>query len=123
MFISSVVTVYRVARISAGSQANKVVCRGAVDDLKLALVTLAASTAVEAAQSENIVGLLHADLGPTADRFSSKRPFQVIFSTKNNFPSKEMNFLRHLERYFSKRRWPLILCMYLHTFFSLFTNY
>ena len=66
------------ARISAGSQANKVVCRGAVDDLKLALVTLAASTAVEAAQSENIVGLLHADLGPTADRFSSKRPFVSI---------------------------------------------
>ena len=52
---------YRVARISAnnslklsllflsdGSQANKIVCKGTVDDLKLAFVTLATAAAVEA---------------------------------------------------------------------------
>ena len=36
--------------LSDGSQANKVVCGGTVDDLKLALVTLAA---VEAAHSKH----------------------------------------------------------------------
>ena len=38
--------------LSDGSQVNKVVCRGTGDDLKLALVTLTAVTAVEAAQSK-----------------------------------------------------------------------
>ena len=38
--------------LSNGSQANTVVCRGTVHDLKLVLVTLAAAAAVEAAQSK-----------------------------------------------------------------------
>ena len=40
--------------LSDGSQANKIVCRGTVDDLKLTLVTLATMVAVEAASKKNI---------------------------------------------------------------------
>ena len=63
-------------------QAIKVVCRGTVDDLKLALVTLVRSAAVEVGQSKLTVGLLCAKLGPTADRFSSLRLFQDFFDIK-----------------------------------------
>ena len=44
--------------LSNGSQANKDVCRGTGDDLKLVLVTLAASVAVEGSQSKLTVRLL-----------------------------------------------------------------
>ena len=40
--------------LTDGSQANKIVCRGTVDDLKLALVTLATAAAVEAAPKKTI---------------------------------------------------------------------
>ena len=42
------------------------------------------AAAVAVAHSKLTVRLLRADLTPTADKFSSKIPFQVIFSTYNN---------------------------------------
>ena len=57
----------------------KLFAGGTVDDLKLALVTLAAAAAMEAAQSILTVGILRAHLTPTADIFSSKSPFHGIF--------------------------------------------
>ena len=52
-----------------------------VDDLKLVLVTLAAAVAVEAAQIQLTFFILCAHLTPTADKFSSKSPFQAILYT------------------------------------------
>ena len=74
--------------LSDGSQANKIVCRGTVDDLKLTLVTLATMVVVEAASKKNHFFHLRAHLTPfglchlTGDEFVLKTRFKPFFRHK-----------------------------------------
>ena len=72
-----------------GSQANKVVCRGTVDDLTLALVTLATAAAVDATPPPKKKHTFVSPSSPfdplchlTGDKFLLKARFKPFFRHK-----------------------------------------